>query len=66
MLSFRPNLPLVLSYLCTLLSQVEAQSTLPDCAVRCSNDAISQTGCDMSVSSPLLLPFKADIPSLQH
>jgi len=47
MLDFRPNLqvPFVLSFLCILLSQVQAQSTPPECAILCGDIAATQTGC---------------------
>jgi hypothetical protein len=48
MLHFRPGLPLVLSSLYFLCSQVQAQSP-PACAVQCGTTAAAASGCDPCV-----------------
>jgi hypothetical protein len=49
MLNFRLRVPLVLSSLYILFSEVQAQTQPPDCAVPCGESAAVQAGCDMSV-----------------
>lgn len=65
MLNFRFNLPLVLSFLYTLLAQGQAQET-PSCALPCMHEAIKQvTSCALYVPhSPHATPRRIPISKL--